>query len=110
METTNDNFEQLKAGLFQSIRDARTTHKEKGMCTVSTTNEYWPGRVTVMEPTSGSATVSVNVSLLSSCGTKMTAAELRQHAAHCIAAAEAIEEAAPVAQAASASQAAKEVA
>ena len=24
METKNDNFEQLKAGLFQSIRDART--------------------------------------------------------------------------------------
>lgn len=91
METTNDNFETLKAGLFDSIRAARTTHKEKGMCVVSTTDEYWSGRVSVMQPTNGSATVSVNVSLLSSCGTKMTADELRRHAAHCLAAAEEIE-------------------
>jgi len=90
---TPDNFDALKDNFFQSIREARTKHVTKGMCTVSTKDEYWPARVSVMQPTNGTATVSVNVSLLSSCGTKMDADELRLHAAHCLAAAEEIEQA-----------------
>lgn len=92
MEHT-ENFDNLWASLKDQVAKARSAQAEHGMCTVSTKSEYWPGRVSVMQPTSGSATVSVNVSLLASCGTKMTAEELRKHAAHCLAAAEIIEEA-----------------
>mgnify|MGYP006370236323 CR=1 FL=1 len=96
METKNDNFEQLKAGLFQSIRDARTnrtaTYTDGGVL-----SEHG-GRVSVDKGDEDGATVRVVIrraSLSFLCQPE----DLRAIAAQCLAAAEEVEEAIAEAQA-----------
>lgn len=91
----NDRFDALWASFRQQVQAARTVLDGARIAVVRSDDKYRPGALYIHRPNGlndNKCAVDASVGMSASIAVNLTADQLREHAAHCLAAAEVIEE------------------
>lgn len=93
MNTNDERFDELWASMKVRLQEAREVRANNTVAGVEAKPDaMFPGRVRVLQGSYGTSTVSLSKDLHTSIGVSMSADQLHTIAAHCLVAAEEIED------------------